>query len=166
MNGTRCKSKVAIVALAAALAVPVHAAAAAALTEADREAVRAAYMAYGEAWLANDRERVMATLADDAVIMPAGLGPLATREAIEAFWWPEDGSSTTVTAYDSTVDEIDGGGDLAVVRGRTTMSFVYERADGQRADRVSRAMNLTVLERGEDGVWRITARMWGAVRGE
>jgi uncharacterized protein (TIGR02246 family) len=132
------------------------------LSSADRAAIQALDSAYVNAWLRDDTAAVLATLAPDAVLMPAGVGPLEGHEAIRRFWWPTDGSRTRVTAYRSTVDEIDGSDDLAYVRGTGDMTFIYEK-DTVRTEQTSRSMMLTVVARQPDGRWLIRRRMWGNV---
>ena len=135
-----------------------------AFTAEDEAAVRALEEAYRTAWLADDSAGVMATLAPDAVLMPAGTEPLAGDSAIRAFWWPDDGSETTITSYEITVDEVEGSGDLAYVRGRGALEFTYRDPDGQESELESRAVHLSVARRGEDGEWRIARRAWSRVR--
>lgn len=130
------------------------------LTEADRTAIRALDSLYVNAWLRDDTTAVLATLAPDAVLMPAGQRPLGGLDAIRNFWWPTDGSSTRVTAYTTTIDEIGGTRDLAYVRGTGQISFTYTK-DTVSSDITSRSMTLTVVEPGPDGRWRIVQRMWG-----
>lgn len=134
----------------------------ASLSAADVTAIRALDRAYAEAWLRDDTAAVLATLAPDAVLMPAGARPVAGQDAIRRFWWPADGSRTRVTAYRTTVDEVSGAGPLAYVRGSGTLSFTYER-DTVRTAQTSRTMTLTVVARQPDGSWRIHRRMWGAL---
>lgn len=76
---------------------------------------------YRAGWLANDSAAVMAVLAPDAVLMPAGMEPLRGDSAIRDFWWPAGGSRTTITAYDIAVEEVAGSGSLAFFRGRRTV---------------------------------------------
>lgn len=149
------------VALAIALAAPL--ALGGAGSPDDEAAVRAAYEAYVDAWLANDREAVLATVAENVVLMPTSLAPVEGRAAAEAFWFPADGPATTVTAYESEIDQVRLAGDTAVVRARSIMTFTWEQ-DGEPAERTHRSMSLTVLERGADGRWRIAVRMWGRMR--
>jgi uncharacterized protein (TIGR02246 family) len=129
------------------------------LSMADRAAIRGLDSAYVDAWLRDDTAAVLATLASDAVLMPAGQLPL-TDSAIRNFWWPRDGSRTRVTAYTTTIDDIAGAGDLAYVRGTGVLAFTYEK-DGVRSEITSRNMTLTIATRGSDGRWRIARRMWG-----
>ncbi len=132
------------------------------LTEADRAAIRALDSLYVDAWLRDDTTAVLATLAPDAVLMPAGQRPLSGLDAIRNLWWPTDGSSTRVTAYTTTLDEIDGTRDLAYVRGTGQISFTYTK-DTVSTDITSRSMTLTIVEPGPDGRWRISRRMWGTL---
>jgi len=130
------------------------------LADADRAAIAALDSAYVAAWLADDTAAVLATLAPDAVLMPAGQRPLVDRAAIQAFWWATDGSRTRLLTFQSEIDAIDGSVERAIVRGRSTMSFRYEK-DGVVNELTSRVMSLTVVAPDAAGSWRITHRMWG-----
>ncbi len=130
------------------------------LTTADSAAIRALDHSYVDAWLRDDTAAVLATLAPDAVLMPAGVGPLTTLEAIRAFWWPRDGSRTRITEYTTTIDEIAGSERLAYVRGTGHLRFQYVK-DSVLLDQASDNMTLTVVAPGPDGRWRIRYRMWG-----
>jgi ketosteroid isomerase-like protein len=134
----------------------------AALSAEDRAALHRLDSAYVQAWLRDDTVAVLATLAPDAVLMPAGVGPLRGDSAIRHFWWPRDGSRTRVTAYQSSIDEIDGAPPLAYIRGVGTMAFTYEK-DTVRLQQTSRNMALTIAAKQPDGTWRIRRRMWGNV---
>jgi ketosteroid isomerase-like protein len=132
------------------------------LSPEDRAALHRLDSVYVQAWLRDDTAAVLATLAPDAVLMPAGVRPLQGDSAIRSFWWPRDGSRTRITAYRSIVDEIDGAPALAYMRGRGTMSFTYEK-DTVRIQQTSSNMTLTIARRQPDGSWRILRRMWGNV---
>lgn len=133
-------------------------------TAEDEVAVRALEEAYRTAWRANDSAAVMATLAPDAVLMPAGVEPLRGEAAIRAYWWPDDGSETSIVAYEITIHEVAGSGDLAFLRGRGELEFTYTTAEGQTTEHESRAVHLSVARRGDDGEWRIARRAWSALR--
>ena len=132
------------------------------LSDADRTAIHQLDSSYVQAWLRDDTAAVLATLAPDAVLMPAGQRPLTGADAIRAFWWPTDGSRTHITAYTTTIDEIGGGPDVAYARGTGQLSFTYEK-DSTSSQVTSRNMTLTIVTRGPDGGWRIARRMWGPV---
>ena len=137
---------------------------AASFTPDDREAVRALEEAYRTAWLANDSAAVMATLSPDAVLMPAGVEPLAGDSEIRAYWWPDDGSQTTIDRYEIEVEEVAGSGDLAYLRGRGLLEFTYVDAQGEASDLTSEAAHLSIARRGDDGRWRIARRAWSRVQ--
>ncbi len=130
----------------------------------DDAAVRALEEAYRSGWAANDSSAVMATLGRGAVLMPAGLEPIRGDSAIRAFWWPNDGSTTTIESYELTVEEVQGSADLAYVRGRGSLAFIYRSADGEETSLTSEAVHLSVASRGEGGEWRIASRAWSAIR--
>ena len=135
-----------------------------AFTAEDEAAVRALEEAYRTGWLANDSAAVMATLAPGAVLMPAGVRPLAGEAAIRGYWWPDDGSETLVRAYAIEVDEVEGSGDLAYLRGRGALEFTYRDTTCAVSDLASESVHLSVAHRGEDGAWRIVRRAWSALR--
>lgn len=138
--------------------------AAGSFTMEDERAVRALEEAYRAAWLANDSAGVMSVLSEDAVLMPAGVQPLRGDSAIRRFWWPADGSRTTITSYELTLEEVEGSADLAFVRGRGDLAFTYRSPEGEVSHLTSRAVHLSLARRDPDGEWRIARRIWSAVR--
>lgn len=133
-------------------------------TARDEADVRELEEAYRLGWLANDSSAVMATLAADAVLMPAGMNPLVGHTVIRNFWWPADGSVTSIDAYEIHVDEVEGSGNLAYLRGRGVLEFTYHDAAGEVSEFSSNAVHLSVAKRGTEGRWRIVRRAWSAVR--
>jgi ketosteroid isomerase-like protein len=116
--------------------------------------------AYVKAWLADDTAGVLATLDPDAILLPPGRLPVAGQEAIRAFWWPTDGSHTTIKQFTWQLAELAGASDLAYSRGTSNLSWRYEN-DTTRSEQTSRNLSLTVFVRSEDGKWRILRQMWG-----
>lgn len=129
----------------------------------DRDSVVRVTMTYVHAWLANDSGAVMAIFAPDAVIVPSGMEPISGAEAIREFWWPEGGPAAKITAMEHTVDQVDGSGDLAVVRGRGTLSFKMNVNDNE-VIRSSRFTFVNVLRRQPTGSWLIAQRSWSDLR--
>ena len=126
----------------------------------DERAIRHVDSAYVAAWLRDDTAAVLQTLTPDVVLMPAGQRPLATPNDIRAFWWPGDGTRTKILAFDRSIDELGGDGDLAWVRGTDTLAFSY--TTGQTTQHLgNRSMTLAVWKRQTDGSWRIARMMWG-----
>lgn len=124
------------------------------ITPETREAIAAADWAYAEAWLTNEPETVMRTLADSAVIIPSGMLPITGDEAIRAFWWPPDEPPTEVTGYAVRQEEVGGSGGLGFVRGTFSLNFTYDSAEFE-----TEGSYLSLLRRGDRG-WRISHRMW------
>ncbi len=126
----------------------------------DLAEIRGIAYEYVAAWLANDRNAVMATLTEDPVLIPSGTEPIAGRSAVEAFWWPASGPRTTVNSYTSTIDEIDGSGSMAYVRGHADLEFTLQRDGGAAERQRTRSVFLMIVRRGRDGDWRIARRIW------
>lgn len=133
-------------------------------TAEDERAVRALEEAYRTAWLENDSAAVMAVLSQDAVLMPAGVQPLSGDSAIRRYWWPADGSQTTITSYEITIEEVEGGADLAFVRGHGDLEFTYRSPEGELSELTSNSVHLSVARRNPGGDWEIARRVWSAVR--
>jgi ketosteroid isomerase-like protein len=112
------------------------------------------------AWLADDTAGVLATLDSAAVLIPPGRAPVSGLDSIRAFWWPRDGSRTTITQFDWTPEELAGTPKLAYSRGTSTVGWRYEK-DTVRSEQRIRNTDLTILARGKDGRWRIIRQMWG-----
>jgi len=131
------------------------------LSAQDQRDIRALDSAYVTAWLRDDTAAVLATLARDAVLMPAGHAPLTNREAIRAFWWPRDGSRTRVTAFARQIEELGGNEDLAYVRGSDSLAFTYEKDTTRLQQRIV-STTLGLLRRDANGRWRVSRMMWYA----
>jgi ketosteroid isomerase-like protein len=129
-------------------------------SSADEGALRTTAAAYVSAWLRDDTSGVLATLDTGAVLLPPGQLPVTGHSAIRAFWWPQDGSRTTIQSFDWTLDEVRGSGDLAYSRGVSSLQWTY-RKDTVTSNSTSRSVNLTIYGRGADGRWRILQQMWG-----
>lgn len=124
------------------------------------EYVKTAFETYHKAWLEADSAALLRQMAPNAVLMPPGLSPISGLAAIRDYWFPQDGSRTTVTAFDYTLDDIRLDGNLAYVRGSSTLSFRYEK-DGKTQTRSDvRHHRLMVFERQDDDTWLITCNMW------
>ncbi|MEO0558607.1 MAG: nuclear transport factor 2 family protein [Bacteroidota bacterium] len=133
-------------------------------TAEDKANVQSLEEAYRTGWIANDSAAVMATLAPEAVLMPAGVEPLVGDSAIRQYWWPDDGSQTVIESYETVVDEVEGSGDLAYLRGRGSLAFTYRDTVGTVSSLSSESTHLSIARRGEDGSWEIIRRAWSPMR--
>jgi uncharacterized protein (TIGR02246 family) len=136
---------------------------AAALTAQDAQDVRAACQAYRDAWVANDAAAVMATLTDDAVLLPSGMAPIVGSAAIRAFWWPPGASATRILGMELSIEEVGGEGGLAYARGRGSLTFSYAK-ENKEVVVSQRHTFLNVLRREAKGQWRISHRMWSDLK--
>ncbi len=134
-------------------------AAAPALTPEDETSIRGNIAAYREAWMNGSAEGVMATLTDDATLLPSGMEPIVGNEAIRAFWWPPEAAPFTITVMDLRVDRIEAVGGLAWAYGRGSLSFTYVEG-GETKSVTSNSTFLNILRRQEDGSWKTAVRMW------
>lgn len=124
------------------------------------DSVRTAYANYHAAWLRGDSAALLRLFSPDAVLMPPGMAPVTGMDAIRQHWFPADGSTTTIQRFDYTLDELKLDGNVAYVRGTSTLSFTYEK-DGQQTVKTDIPNNrLMVFERQDDGRWLITCNMW------
>ena len=126
------------------------------LSEDDVAAIRGAHVAYRDAWRANDPDAVMASLTDDAVLMPHHGAPVVSgAEAIRQFWFPPDSPPANVTVFDTTIDEVGGSGDVGYLRGTFRLTFEY---GGQTFSNAGNFME--IARRQADGGWLISHRIW------
>jgi uncharacterized protein (TIGR02246 family) len=130
------------------------------LTARDSSAIDSVKTAYVRAWLADDTSGVLATLDPQAVLLPPGRLPVTGHDAIRQFWWPPDGSHTTITSFTWTLDELEGTPEMAYTRGVSNLVWRYVK-DTVRSEQTSRNISLTILRRDADGRWRIVRQMWG-----
>jgi ketosteroid isomerase-like protein len=143
------------------LALPAcRAAGAGTLTARDSMAIDSVRAEYVRAWLADDTAGVLSTLHPEAMLLPPGRLPVEGEEAIRGFWWPTDGSRTTITRFEWSLDELRGTRGLAYTRGISTLGWRYEK-DTVRVEQVGRNVSLTILTRDRNGRWRILRQMWG-----
>lgn len=108
---------------------------------------------YVAAWLAGDSAAVMRQLTEDSVLVPGDKKPHVGAEAIRNYWWPPNAPKFKLDRFDSTVDDVRGSGDWAIVRG----TQVIEWTSGEERWR-TRGNYMTVLRRTPDG-WRIATQM-------
>jgi ketosteroid isomerase-like protein len=132
-----------------------------ALAASDREQLLAARRAYVDTWLGGDPAAIMATLTDDAVLLPHhGLPPVVGAVAIRHFWWPAGAPPPTIDAFEMTLDEAGGSGSFGYARGRFRLVYSY-LDDGERQSITNEGNDLMLFRRCPDGRWRISHHMWG-----
>ena len=130
------------------------------LTADDIEAIRELNLAYAAAWVANDPEAVMATLADDAVLIPAlGTTPVKGATAIREFFWPVDAPPSSVPVFEMNPEEVNGNRDIAYVWGTMSLSFSVEE-EGATQLYTTAGNYLMVMRRDDSAQWKIARYIW------
>jgi ketosteroid isomerase-like protein len=120
----------------------------AALSDADREAIRTASQSYVKADDARDADAMLAFVAEGAVYMPSNAPMIAGREAIRAFLKPHTWDKIT-----QAPSEIEGRDGVAFERGSYTVLMQGKTYTG---------FYLDVWVRQPDGAWRVTRKIWNA----
>src|SRR5262245_21044602 len=122
------------------------------LSDRDRAAIRALDTAFVQDWLRDDTAGVLALFHPDAMLLPPGGRPVEGVRAIRAYWWPDDGSHTRITAFTRELAEVQGTADLAWFRGDAALGWVYAK-DGKEASQTSRSTDLVLLAPDSAGRW-------------
>ena len=125
------------------------------LSSSDATAVRAVVEDYRRAWLREDAAGVMRTLTQSSVLLPAhGAEPVVGIDKIKEYWWPKDGPETKILQLDISVDQAEGDGCLAFVRGTDTVAWSTLEA-GKMTRIRHKGRYLNVMKKMPDGTWRI-----------
>ena len=126
-----------------------------ALSAEDVEAIRGGSEQFTRFMLARDFDALVRLYAEDAVFMPphrpAVKGRLALRDWLGAF--------PKVTRFTFTLDDIDGRGDLAYVRGSYSMTLHPEGAPGPVGDA---GKFVEIRKKQPDGSWLLAADIFNS----
>jgi ketosteroid isomerase-like protein len=121
------------------------------ISEADKTAIRAKIDEYVRAALAGDADGWGRTLAEDVVVMPPNMAPIQGRVA--AVNWLR--GFPKLTSFTSSVGEIAGFGDMALVRG----SYDYAATLDDGTSVSERGSFVEIHQRG-DGTWPYSRLIW------
>lgn len=133
------------------------------LSAQDETKIRNINKSYVSGWLSSNQLEVLDLFLDDATIVPSGMAPKKGKNALKEFWFPNDGSETTIHNYDVEILDLQGSGNLAVTLERGSLSFSYKKGDSQ-ISRQSQAHATTVYERQAGGEWKVRTRMWTDIK--
>jgi uncharacterized protein (TIGR02246 family) len=114
---------------------------------------------YVRFWLEGNSDGVLSLFTEDSMLQPSGLSPVKGITAINAFWFPNDSSITTIHKFDSRMINLEVQGDLAHSTQETFLSWSYEKGD-TRLSREQNGVALTVYQRQQDGRWKIWRQLW------
>ncbi|UCC74013.1 MAG: DUF4440 domain-containing protein [Gemmatimonadota bacterium] len=126
----------------------------AALSEEDRSALEGIMQEWARSALAGDVEAWAGLWVEDGVKMNPNAPAIEGIEAIRAGF-----SGLNFTEFTIAVEEIDGRGDLAYVRGTFTATATVE---GMPEPMVEDGKYLTVLRKSPDGTWLVAIDCWNS----
>ena len=118
---------------------------------------------YVNGWLDDDTSMVLGVFADSAVIVPSGMQAIKGKEGMKSFWFPEDGSTTTVEEYVAEIIDIKLNDSLAYTREKGELRFSYKKEDFS-INQNSRHNALTVYQKQDSGEWKIISRIWSDLK--
>jgi uncharacterized protein (TIGR02246 family) len=125
------------------------------VSDEDVAAIRAVMEGLSQAVLVGDGARAAAFDTQDAVFMPPNEPALRGRAAIEA--WTD--AFPPITEFRLPIEEIDGRGDLAFVRGTISITFTPEGAPEPIQDA---GKYVVILRRQPDGAWLIAVDIFNS----
>jgi uncharacterized protein (TIGR02246 family) len=125
------------------------------LTDEDVAANKAVTEAFEQALTSKDWAALAALYTEDAILMPPNQPIVQGRESILAF----SKSFPTVTEYESTVVEIYGYGDIAIVRGKGLMTIALEGAQELIKETIK---YIEIRRKQDDGSWLIAIDIWNS----
>ena len=126
------------------------------LTEQDIAAIKAIGPAIDGAALTRDFEALFAHFTEDGMLMPPNLEIIRGREVILK-WIKSFGFKPIEHVI--TLDDIQGYGDLAYARGTYAEKYTMDGVDEPIEDE---GKLLFLLDKEDDGVWRIAIEMWNS----
>jgi ketosteroid isomerase-like protein len=125
------------------------------LSAKDVATLRAGVKTFRERTLAGDVEGVSKLYTRDAVILPSGAPLVKGRANIRSFV----GAGPTPTRFQLLIDEIDGRGDLAFMRGTYSITT---RAPGAKKSTTDKGKWLEIHRRSRDGSWPIAVDIFNS----
>lgn len=124
------------------------------LPEEDRAALEGIMQEYARSALAGDMDAWAGLWAEDGVEMNPNAPAIIGREAIR-----DNTAALSITEFTVSVDDVDGRGDLAYVRGTFSVTMT---AEGMPEPRSEEGKYLTVLRKSPDGTWLIAIDCWNS----
>ena len=118
------------------------------LSDEDVASIRTAHDDYVQAVMTGGYVATIEYYTEDAIMMPPNAPMVQGREALKAF----SEAFPPATAFNMTLEEIDGRDDLAFVRGTYSMTFALEGAPEPIQDI---GKFIEILKKQQDGSWLI-----------
>lgn len=131
----------------------------AALDGTEEMAITQIHNDYVEGWKIMDKERIMSLFEDGARIQPNKLMPIEGKENLRAFWFPEDGSITTINDFTTKIIHLAVLDTLAITTHLSMLDWSYTQ-DTFSLGMIQHGVNTTVYRKQPDTGWKIWRSMW------
>ena len=122
--------------------------------EAEVAAIESLMNQVEKAFNEGDLDAYMATIADDAIVMPPGESALIGKEAIQDWYGFIESMSFDMKIF---IDELEVSGDWAFHRSHWKGSWIAEDS-GQKTEIESK--DIGILKRQPAGSWKVTHTIW------
>lgn len=126
-----------------------------ALTDADRDSIRAYIARFDEKMMAGDMPAVVAFYSEDAVLLPPNSAEVRGREAIRKFFQ----GLPKFTEFKQQLEEVEGDENFAYPRGTFETSMTPPGSNKPVKDK---GKVLAVWHKQGDGTWTVTRVIWNS----
>ena len=133
--------------------------------DADQNVLNNMHQQYIEGWKTMNKEMVMSLFEEDAIIQPNRLKPIQGKENIKAFWFPNDGSVTTIHNFNTKEIAFQTMDTLAIATYTSNLDWSYKKGETIMA-RDQKGVNTVIYRKQLDGSWKIWRRMWTDIHSE
>ena len=120
---------------------------------------------YVEGWKNSDEELVMSLFEDNAMIQPNSLKPKKGKAEMREFWFPKDGSVTTIDSFQTEILNLEFLDTLAVTTHHSYLDWDYVK-DSTQFGMIQKGIVTTVYRKQKDDSWKIWRQMWTDIFGE
>jgi uncharacterized protein (TIGR02246 family) len=128
-------------------------------TISDEALIRAVNRKYVNEWLKNNEQGVLSLFTDDATLAPSGMNPIKGKKEIKKFWFPADGSVTTIEKFTNDIQHVFIDGDIGETSQLDHLVWSYKKgATSMRKEQWGFAT--TVYKKQTNGEWKIIHQMW------
>lgn len=125
----------------------------------DKAAIRGINQQYVQAWLAGDEEGVLSLFEPNARISANANTVIEGIDALRAFWFPKDGSLTTIHQFESEVLSVDISGNTAASFQKTKLEWSYEK-EAYQISKIQYGYAHGIYQRQVDGTWKMSSLNW------
>ena len=125
----------------------------------DLSAIKIIQGNYVKNWLDGNREGVLNLFTSDARIQPNSLCPIDSLNKIRNFWFPDDGSKTTIDHFEIKNLATRVEGDTAYATGISFLEWTYVK-DTIKFRVHQKGVETTVYVRQKDLTWKIWRQIW------